>query len=101
MYGVGCSPFRCAAGPRAGRNEKTDRPFACTSNHQGGNWIHCQAPRASRPLVRPAVDVAAGFFNPAGVRFIDGKLWVSDINGDFIAGKRELPDGFIAEIRAQ
>jgi hypothetical protein len=45
--------------------------------------------------------VAAGFFNPAGVRFIDGKLWVSDINGDFIAGKRELPDGFIAEIRAQ
>ena len=45
--------------------------------------------------------VASGFFNPAGVRFIDGKLWVSDINGDFIAGKRELPDGFIVEIRAQ
>lgn len=45
--------------------------------------------------------VAAGFFNPAGVRFVDNKLWVSDINGDFIAGKRELPDGFIVEIRVQ
>lgn len=45
--------------------------------------------------------VAAGFFNPAGVRFVDKKLWVSDINGDFIAGKRELPDGFIVAIRAQ
>jgi hypothetical protein len=45
--------------------------------------------------------VAAGFFNPAGVRFFDGRLWVSDINGDFIAGKRELPDGFIVEIQAQ
>jgi hypothetical protein len=28
-------------------------------------------------------------------------LWVSDINGDFIAGKRELPDGFIGEIRVR
>jgi hypothetical protein len=45
--------------------------------------------------------VAAGFFNPAGVRFMGNKLWVSDINGDFIGGKRELPDGFIVEIRAQ
>jgi hypothetical protein len=45
--------------------------------------------------------VASGFMNPAGVRFINDKLWVSDINGDFIAGKRELPDGFIAEIRAR
>lgn len=43
--------------------------------------------------------VAAGFFNPAGVRFIGKELWVSDINGDFIAGKRELPDGFVVEIR--
>ncbi|MGE0680579.1 MAG: hypothetical protein AB7P69_06680 [Candidatus Binatia bacterium] len=42
--------------------------------------------------------VASGFMNPAGVRFLNDKLWVSDINGDFIAGKRELPDGFIAEI---
>ena len=45
--------------------------------------------------------VAAGFVNPLGVRFVDKKLWVSDINGDFIAGKRELPDGFIVEIRAR
>lgn len=43
--------------------------------------------------------VAAGFLNPAGVRFVGDKLWINDINGDFIAGKRELPDGFIVEIQ--
>ena len=42
--------------------------------------------------------VASGFQNPIGVRFIRNKLWVTDINGDFIAGKRELPDGFVVEI---
>jgi len=45
--------------------------------------------------------VASGFHNPMGVRFIDKKLWVTDINGDFIAGKRELPDGFLTEIQTQ
>ena len=46
--------------------------------------------------------VASGFNNPMGVRFIDNKtLWVTDINGDFIAGKRELPDGFLTEVLAQ
>jgi hypothetical protein len=43
--------------------------------------------------------VATGFINPLGLTFVgDSKLWVTDINGDFIAGKRELPDGFIVEI---
>jgi len=43
--------------------------------------------------------VATGFINPIGVTFVDNRtLWITDINGDFIAGKRELPDGFIAEI---
>lgn len=43
--------------------------------------------------------VAAGFVNPIGVTFVDNHtLWITDINGDFIAGKRELPDGFIAAI---
>jgi len=35
------------------------------------------------------------------VRFIGNALWVSDINGDFIAGKRELPDGFVVAIQVQ
>ena len=48
-----------------------------------------------------AVLVAAGLHNPNGVRFAHGKLWVSDISGDFIAGHRELPDGFIIEIEAK
>jgi hypothetical protein len=45
--------------------------------------------------------VASGFINPVGVEFVDNALWVTDINGDFIAGKRELPDGFIVQIQAQ
>lgn len=45
--------------------------------------------------------VASGFFNPSGVRFVGEALWISDINGDFIGGRRELPDGFVVEIRAQ
>ena len=44
--------------------------------------------------------VASGFINPLGVHFIDKKLWVTDVNGDFIGGMRELPDGFIVEISA-
>jgi hypothetical protein len=28
-------------------------------------------------------------------------MWVADINGDFIYGKRELPDGFIVVISVQ
>ncbi len=42
--------------------------------------------------------VASGFVNPAGLSIVDGALWVTDINGDFIAGKRELPDGFIVKL---
>jgi hypothetical protein len=42
--------------------------------------------------------VASGFVNPSGLRFIGNHLWVSDINGDFIAGMRELPDGFLTRI---
>ena len=42
--------------------------------------------------------VASGFMNPAGLQVVDGTLWVTDINGDFIAGKRELPDGFIVKL---
>ena len=42
--------------------------------------------------------IATGFVNPIGIQFIGNKLWVTDINGDFIAGRRELPDGFIVEL---
>lgn len=45
--------------------------------------------------------VASGLINPWGLRFVGNVLWVSDINGDFIYGKRELPDGFIVAIEAQ
>jgi len=72
--------------------------------------------------------VASGFVNPAGARFIGSPsasfnpsdahstvpssssvnqsntpsnathLWITDINGDFIAGRRELPDGFLVQL---
>ena len=42
--------------------------------------------------------VASGFINPLGLQIVDGALWVTDINGDFIAGKRELPDGFVVKL---
>lgn len=45
--------------------------------------------------------VASGFINPWGLRFVGETLWVSDINGDFIYGKRELPDGFIVALTTQ
>ena len=45
--------------------------------------------------------VASGLINPWALRFVGDRLWVADINGDFIYGKRELPDGFIVEIAAQ
>jgi hypothetical protein len=42
--------------------------------------------------------VASGFVNPAGLLFVGNHLWVTDINGDFIGGMRELPDGFVVRI---
>lgn len=45
--------------------------------------------------------VATGLVNPMGVAFVGAALWVTDINGDFIAGKRELPDGFVLRITPQ
>lgn len=45
--------------------------------------------------------LASGLVNPTGVRFVNNRLWVNDINGDYILGKRELPDGFIVEIQAE
>ena len=45
--------------------------------------------------------VASGFVNPSSLTFIDDHtFWVSDINGDFIAGRRELPDGFVVSAKA-
>jgi hypothetical protein len=44
--------------------------------------------------------VASGFINPAGLRFVGRHLWITDVNGDFIAGMRELPDGFLVRLDA-
>ena len=45
--------------------------------------------------------VVSGLINPWGLRFVGNRLLISDINGDFIYGKRELPDGFIVEVHAK
>jgi hypothetical protein len=57
--------------------------------------IHRVTPEGTLELV------ASGFINPWNLRFVGNTLWVGDINGDFIYGKRELPDGFITAIEAQ
>jgi hypothetical protein len=44
--------------------------------------------------------VASGFRLPWGIHFAENRLWVSDVNGDFITLHRELPDGFVVEITA-
>lgn len=45
--------------------------------------------------------VASGFANPTGLAFLGGRLVVSDINGDFHVGRREIPDGFLVAIAAR
>jgi hypothetical protein len=45
--------------------------------------------------------VASGMPSPTGLAFVRGALWVTDIAGDFIGGRRELPDGYIAVIEAE
>ena len=42
--------------------------------------------------------VASGFHNPVGLHFVEGALWLTDINGDFIAGRREFSEGFVVEL---
>jgi hypothetical protein len=44
--------------------------------------------------------VARGFVNPEGLTFVNGRLWIVDIAGDFLGG-REVPDGFMVAIEAQ
>jgi hypothetical protein len=54
--------------------------------------------------VTPAGDltlIASGFANPTGIAFIGNRLVISDINGDFHVGQRELPDGFIVTVGAE
>jgi hypothetical protein len=59
-------------------------------------------PRNGRiPRVGPdgkVVPFASGFASPLGLRFIGLRMIVCDINGGYIGGGIELPDGFVAEI---
>jgi hypothetical protein len=41
---------------------------------------------------------AEGFASPLGLRFIGKRMIVCDLNGDYIGGGIELPDGFVEEI---
>lgn len=47
-----------------------------------------------------ATPFAHGFASPMGLRFISRRMVVCDINGDYIGGGIELPDGFVVEITA-
>jgi hypothetical protein len=87
-------------GPYAGQLFVTDvgdiqAPVPMTQALKADGKLYRATPEGELHLV------ASGFVNPAGVRFLDDALWVTDIGGDFIAGKRELPDGFIVKIQSQ
>ena len=43
---------------------------------------------------------AEGFASPIGLRFIGQRMIICDVNGDYIGGGIELPDGFVVEITA-
>jgi hypothetical protein len=61
-------------------------------------------PRAGRVLridrTGQAHVFAEGFASPLGLRFIYRRMIVCDVNGDYIGGDIELPDGFVVEITA-
>jgi hypothetical protein len=42
-----------------------------------------------------------GFASPLGLRFIGKGMIVCDVNGDYIGGGIELPDGFVVELTAR
>ncbi len=44
---------------------------------------------------------AEGFASPMGLRFIGNRMIVCDVNGDYIGGGIELPDGFVVEVTAR
>ncbi len=77
--------------------------FVATSS--GGAEIQMTQPMAANGHVYRVTPqgevrvVVSGLFNPMAVHFRGDRLWVSDINGDFIAGRRELPEGFVIEIQ--
>lgn len=72
-----------------------EAPVPMTQEMQADGKVHRVTPVGKLELV------ASGYFNPIGLRFVGKKLLVTDINGDFISGRRELPDGFLTEITAQ
>jgi len=73
-----------------------------------GGIMPIPAPRDKAPprngrVLRVAGDgktvvFASGFASPLGLRFIGQRMIVCDINGDYIGGGIELPDGFVVEI---
>jgi len=70
-------------------------PVPMTQKLNANGKIYRIAPDGQKHLV------ATGFISPAGLKFIDNRLWVTDVAGDFIGGRRELPDGFIVLIDAK
>jgi hypothetical protein len=64
---------------------------------------HDKAPPRNGRILRVGPDgkvvpFASGFASLLGLRFIGQRMIVCDINGDYIGGGIELPDGFVAEI---
>jgi hypothetical protein len=75
-----------------------------------GGAMQTPAPRDQAPPRRGQIlridrdgkahSFAEGFASPLGLRFIGQRMIVCDVNGDYIGGGIELPDGFVVEITA-
>ena len=63
--------------------------------------------QAKSSIARVAADgtihtVATGFLVPVGLQFFKDKFWVTDVAGDYWNfERRQIPDGFVAEIRPE
>ena len=96
--GPGAQPYGLDIAPEGFGNYGGDL-FASVSVFKDGKRTDGQVVRVDRD--GGVHVVAGGFIVPVAISFIDNKrLWVSDINGDYIAGGVETPDGFIVEITA-
>jgi hypothetical protein len=88
-------PEPARVGPSPGRLSLTEGPLLVRGRP------------ATASLARIAPDgtvhtVVSGFTSPYGLHFFKDKLWVTDTASDFWNGeRRQLPEGFIAEVKVQ
>ena len=88
---VASADFGAYAGQIFFTDWESDSPVPLDVPLQGESTIYRMAPDGIAHLV------ASGFLRPAGIAFIDGLIWVSNINRD----RADMPDGSIVKIEVR